>query len=383
MRKIGGGASAVFLAAALGWSCVLAGMSGTAFGWDVRGFYVPGSDFPHPPEMAGAPGPKGPGYDGQFFAALTIDPLLLRPETPGRLDMPSYRAGRIGLPLAAWIVVLGNRPAALHAYLILAWLLGLLGVWVAARWLEEEGRSPWEALPLALSLGLVVTMTRGMPDAAAASLLLLAIWREVRGRSGAVALLVAASLVRETSLVGVVALAVVRWRQGRRWGAAAAAVVPGAALLGWRAWVFSRPGVQGVGVLNLGVPLVWAPAKLSAPWTIDSIPETVALAALALAVVALIAMLPRWRSFGLAAWTYAGIVLLVLMVGEPIYADRWAFGRVTCALPMLAVPLAAMEARPVVARLLRAVPHAYALAGVIALLFLTRLPAELARLIGA
>lgn len=381
MRRAKGGAGAVFLAAAIGWICVLAGIAGSAHGWDLRGFFIPGEDFQHPPELAGAPGRDGPGYDGQFFAALAVDPLLLRPETPARLDTPSYRAGRIGLPLAAWIVALGNRPAALHAYLFLAWLLGLLGVWVAARWLEDEGRSPWEALPLALSLGMVAAMTRGMPDAAAASLMLLALRREALGRTGVVALLVGASLVRETSMVGAVALALVRWRQGRRREAVAAVVVPAVVILGWRAWVLSRPGVQGVGVLDLGVPLVWIPHKLARPWTLDSIPETAALVALALAIVALAALLPRWRSLGPAAWTYAGIVLLVLMLGEPIFADRWAFGRVTCALPMLAVPLAAREDRSVDGRLLRAVPLAYAVAGTISLLFITRVPAELARLI--
>ncbi len=68
------------------------------------------------------------------------------------------------------------------------------------------------------------------------------------------------------------------------------------------------------------------------------------------------------------------------MAGERVYADRWAYARVSCALPMLAVPLAGEGGRPIVARLLRAVPLAYAAAGAVTILFATRVPA-LARLI--
>jgi hypothetical protein len=377
VRRILRGARAVVVVAALAWGLLLAGLTVIAYRGDPRGFFVAGSLHPHPPELAGAPTRQGPGYDGQFFAALAVDPLLLRPETPGYLDLPPYRAGRVGLPLAAWLLAVGHRPAAILVYLALCGLLGLLGVWVAARWLEDLGHSPWGALPLALSVGLVTTTTRALPDAAAASLLLLALWRESRGRSGAAGLLAAASLVRETSLIAAGGLALVRWREGSRRGAVRAVAVPAAVAFGWRAWVASRLAVAGTGPPDLGRPLVWVAAKLAVPWTLDSIAETVALAALLLAAAALAPLLPRWRSWSPAAWTYAGIVTLLFLVGGPIYADRWGYGRASCALPMLAVPLAATEDRPGVARLLRAVPLAYAVAGALTILLMTRLPAML------
>ena len=96
---------------------------------------------------------------------------------------------------AAWIVALGNRRGALIAYPLLTWALSLLGVWVAARWLEEDGRSVLWAAPLAVSVGMVSSMLRCLPDAAAASLLLLAIWLDRRGRRGSIAALSFAAFV--------------------------------------------------------------------------------------------------------------------------------------------------------------------------------------------
>lgn len=382
MKRVGGGAGTVLLMAAIGWSLILAGMVGFAFRGDPRGFFSPGAFFAHPPEMAGARLAPGFGYDGQFYFALTLDPLLLRPETPGFLDLPPYRAGRIGLPLAAWALVLGNRPAASLAYLALCWLLGLLGIWVVARWIESEGTSPWRALPLVLSAGLVASMTRATPDAAAASLLVLALWLEARRRPGAVAVLAAAVLVRETSFIAAGALAIVRWREGQRMEAVRALAIPAGLALGWRAWMLSRPGVLGGDPLEFGPPLTWIWTKSASPWTLDSVGETLALTALALAVAALVPLLPRWRRWSPTAWTYAGFVLLALLMGAKVYEDRGAFARATCALPLLALPLAAGEDRPGVARMLRGVPLAWAVAGAAMLLFLTRIPAALARLLG-
>ncbi len=383
MRRARGGAGTVLLVAVLGWSVILAGVMGFAFRGDPRGFFLPGTFFAHPPEMAGAHLAPGFGYDGQFYFALTVDPLLLRPETPSFLDLPWYRAGRIGLPLAAWALVLGSRPAASLAYLALSWLLGLLGIWVVARWIESEGNSPWRALPLVLSAGLVASMTRATPDAAAASLMLLALWLDSRRRPGAVAVLAAATLVRETSFIAAGALAIVRWRQGQRMGAARAVAIPAGIALGWRVWVLSRPGFRGGDPLELGPPLTWIWTKLASPWTFESVGETLALLALALAVASLVPLLPRWRRWSPAAWTYAGFVLLALLMGAKVYEDRWAFARATCAFPLLALPLAAGEERPGVARILRGVALVWAMAGAVMLLFLTRIPAALARLTGS
>ena len=226
MRSVRPSAASLVAAVAALWVIVLAGAArGTSAG-DPRGLYVLGARFAHPPELDGVRRWDGTGYDGQFFAALAVDPLLLDANTPRYLDGPAYRAGRIGLPLAAWIVALGNRRAALIVYPLLTWALSLLGIWVAARWLEEDGRAVLWAAPLALSVGMVSSMLRCLPDAAAASLLLLALWLDRRGRPGSIAALSFAALVRETSLIGAAVFAGVRWRRGERREAALALAIP-------------------------------------------------------------------------------------------------------------------------------------------------------------
>jgi hypothetical protein len=201
MRSVRPSAASLVAAVAALWVIVLAGAArGTSAG-DPRGLYVLGARFAHPPELDGVRRWDGTGYDGQFFAALAVDPLLLDANTPRYLDGPAYRAGRIGLPLAAWIVALGNRRAALIVYPLLTWALSLLGIWVAARWLEEDGRAVLWAAPLAL-------------------------WLDRRGRPGSIAALSFAALVRETSLIGAAVLAGVRWRRGERREAALALAIP-------------------------------------------------------------------------------------------------------------------------------------------------------------
>ena len=278
-------------------AAVLLGAAIRGASTDVRELYVLGDRFPHPPELEQVRHWRGTGYDGQFFGALAVDPLLLRPETAGYLDVPAYRAGRIGMPLAAWLVSLGNRRLALVVYPILVWCLSLLGVWVAARWLEEEGRPAVWALPLAFSVGLVPSMLRCVPDAAAVSLLLLGLWRERRGRAGPTAILTIAVLVRETSLLGAGAIAVARWREGRRKEAVALRPDPHR----------GRGPVEGVGLqppriraVPGGGPRLAAGLAPGVGWCRGAsgaaLPTVLAIGAVLLAVVAVVAVRRPWQA---------------------------------------------------------------------------------------
>lgn len=371
MRSIRPSAASLLAASVALWAVLLAGAAqGTSSG-DPRGLYVLGTRFVHPPELNGVRRWDGTGYDGQFFAALAVDPLLLDANTPRYLDGPAYRAGRIGLPLAAWVVALGNRRGALLAYPLLTWALSLLGVWVAARWLEEDGRSVLWAAPLALSVGMVSSMLRCLPDAAAASLLLLAIWLDRGGRRGSVAALAFAALVRETSLIGAVALAVIRWRRGERRKAALALAVPAGLATLWRAWVLSRPGFDPYPLVDFGWPLRWlADWVRMAPGT--PLSARLAIAAVLLAIVA-VAGLPRpWSP---PAWTYAGFAALALVLNIRVYDDPWSFGRVLAALPVLAAVLPG-------GRIALAIPAAFAAGGCALLLESSWIGAGLLRLAG-
>src|SRR6187549_714161 len=75
--------------------------------------------------------PNSNGYDGQFYAQLALDPLLLSPETSAALDVPSYRARRILTPAVASVAGAGDPWRTLQIYallnvacwLVLAWVL--------------------------------------------------------------------------------------------------------------------------------------------------------------------------------------------------------------------------------------------------------------------
>jgi hypothetical protein len=349
------------------WGVAIPHAIATYFGGDARGLLRPGWSFPHPAALEGAPMLDADGYDGQFFAALATDPLLLRPETPRMLDAPAYRAGRIGLPLAAWALALGHDRAAVLAYQLLAWTLGLLAVWVVARWLEDEGDSPWWAAALILSGGVVSTLMGSMPDLAAAALMTFALWRHARGRGGVVASLIAAALVRETAAIAAlaVALAEIRARRFRR--AALAAGLPLLALAAWRAFVLWRIGPAGVDVPggNLALPLAWLPEKLAQP--LDPA-EVLGLLGLGLAFAGLPALLPRLPRGTPVEATYAGLAALSLVLSRLNYVVTWwGYGRTVLPLAVLSLVVAARADAPWRRWLFRAVALAWAAVGVVML----------------
>jgi hypothetical protein len=188
----------------------------TRYGGDPRAFLCLGLNFSHPAGLASAPRTSPWGYDGQFFAVLATDPLVLDPATAESLDAPSYRSRRILLPLVAWLVTLGRDSAAPFAYLVLCWGFGLAGVGLLAIWLERAGRSPWLALLYAASGGVVVSFLRATPDAAVTALVLAGLWAARTGRDrSALAALTAAALARETAVLAAVALAAVAGSRSR------------------------------------------------------------------------------------------------------------------------------------------------------------------------
>jgi hypothetical protein len=311
----------------------------------------------------------GPGYDGQFFAALATDPLLLNAATPAYLDAPAYRAGRIGLPLAAWVLAGGEKYAAILIYQLLCWAGAVLGVWVAARWLVEGGASPLWALPLGISGGVVASVVRSLPDATAASLILLALWLRNNERRGAIAVLAFACLVRETSLIAAIALIAFDVR-AKRYGAAAIAFVPFLVVSIWWLWVASRPGVPGVPpvppVPALGAPMIGVWEKLLHP---VSVVELVGTAAIVLAVAATI---PLRRSWSPVALTYFGFAAMTACLSYFVTIEFLAYGRATAVLPLAATVVFPSLPSRSNKWIMRAVPLAFAVLGTAALANYTR-----------
>jgi hypothetical protein len=213
-------------------------------------------------------------------------------------------------------------------------------------------------------------MFRCTPDGAAVALVLLALRLQRNRRSGAtVAILVAATFVRETSIIAAFAVAWAEVLQ-RRWRQAIAAV--GAPITAFAAWqLYLRLHLAGVhedrGTGALGLPFAWVPRKL------EHLLETgltagrmevlglIALAACLAALVRVAARCPRWSA---AEATFVGFGALALVLSYAVYVEVYAHARVLLALPVLALVLAASESRRGARLLLAAVPLAFALTGV-------------------
>jgi hypothetical protein len=149
------------------------------------------------------------GYDGQAFYRFARNPVT-RDRTDDGISLlrPAYRHQRIGYPLLAWAASGGGREAAVPTALVAVNVLaGAALAAVAAALARDAGRSPWWGLVPAGWAGFLVALALDLSEVLAAALLLGALLALRRERwAPATALLVAAALTRETTLL--VALAV-------------------------------------------------------------------------------------------------------------------------------------------------------------------------------
>jgi hypothetical protein len=349
----------IALWSAAGWALLLGVVVLLRYQGDPRGLLMVGERLPHTAALAGAPRAPTAGYDGQFYAELAADPLLLRPETARALDNAAYRATRVALPLSAWALALGHGRLAVVLYQVMCWVLAIAGVYAVARWLEDEGRSPLRAAPLAVSAGVVASLLRSLPDAAAAGLLVLGVWLGGRRHRLAVPVLSVAALARETSLAAAVALAAAEARARRPVRALAYVLVPAGLLAAWLLWVAHRtaPWAQGS---NFGLPLAWVAPKLAAGVNVR---EAFGLVAVAASLAAPAALAGRARNLGGLELAFLAYAAMAWLLGYAVYEDSWAYGRALVALPFLAAPLAEREGPGWRRTLLRAVVWAHAALG--------------------
>ncbi len=151
------------------------------------------------------------GYDGQFFYRLALDPANLSRTAYGiTMDRP-YRYMRIGYPALTWLVSLGQHslvPVALVAVNIAA--IGAMA-YFGAVFARQAGRHALAGLLLAGYFGLITSLSRDTAEPLAAACLLAGLLAiRARRQVLAAALLAFGALTRETVMVAVAALAIVR-----------------------------------------------------------------------------------------------------------------------------------------------------------------------------
>jgi hypothetical protein len=214
---------------------------------------------------------KSPGYDGQFFYRLGLDPrqLGLARHHGIRLDGPA-RSGRIGYPVLIWVAALGGRdtvvPWAMVAINLLALAaVGALGGRIARRF----GQHPAWGLLFAAYWGFTASIARDLSDVVAAALTLGTLVLILDRRYFLAALcLSAAVLTREQALITGTCIVVgglwAAWRsddlQSRPDRAKLLPVLlaPAAVLLMWNLTVRSITGEAPVLSTsgNIGLPFV-------------------------------------------------------------------------------------------------------------------------------
>jgi hypothetical protein len=357
---------AVTLVAVLFWAVVVLFVAHVRYGGDIRALLCIGDNFYLPAVFEAVPRAGPAGYDGQQYAALATDPLLREFDTDKALDAPPYRATRILFPLLAWVLALGKPAPAIIAYQLLCWCLGLAAVFLLARWLGEEGRSPWWVLPLICSAGLAAPMLRSTPDAAALFLMLAALWLHGRGRSApALAVATAAVLAREISYLGVLAIVFAELRRRRVGRAAAFAFVPLVPFFGWQLYLKSVLGATlGIGG-KFTTPFAWVPEKLPEVFASSGIAwqEVFGLLAIAATTLAFIMVASQPSAWAAPELAFLAFGALGFVLTYDAYFETWGYARHLVAVPFLAALIAERRRSGWQRWALRAIVLFYLLAG--------------------
>ena len=170
-----------------------------------RHFSVP-SQVPH-----GIPIQPTYGYDGQFFYRLALNPANLAHTAYGITTDRSYRYMRIGYPGLTWLVSAGQHalvPVMLVAVNIAA--IGAIG-YLGGMFAQAAGRHALAGLLLPAYFGLLTSLSRDTAEPLAAVCLLAGLLA-IRSRRPVLAacLLAFGALTRETVMVAVAAIAIVR-----------------------------------------------------------------------------------------------------------------------------------------------------------------------------
>jgi hypothetical protein len=229
-------------------------------------FILVGRHFSTPSQLPrGIPVVSTYGYDGQFFYRLALGPLNFSHTAYGiTVDRP-YRYMRIGYPVLTWLVALGQHflvPVMLVAVNVAAIAaIGYLGGIFA----QQGGRHAAWGLLLPGYFGLITSLSRDTAEPLAAACLLAGLLA-IRARRGALAavLLAYGVLTRETVMVAVAAIAIVRvigilrrqhgpGRDDLPW------VVPTVAFAAWQIVVKAATGslpILADGGRNAGTPFI-------------------------------------------------------------------------------------------------------------------------------
>ncbi len=160
---------------------VIVGLRGSLNG-DFDQYLLPGGIFAAPSNIEShgftnkVLPPISGGFDGQFYYYHSDDPLLLK-DTLQHLDMPSYRAQRVGVPMLAFSVsrIFGMDWVSPSVYFIVSVSLLLIATLVMSNFLVAKGYPPYSALLWSVGGSALYTVAFGFVDGSADALLITSI----------------------------------------------------------------------------------------------------------------------------------------------------------------------------------------------------------------
>lgn len=164
---------------------------------------------------------NSPGYDGQWYAQLAVDPLLRSPDLADALDNPQYRARRILFSWTAYVAGLGEPQRILRAYALQNAIAWLLLAAILLRWLPPTSPRHFFAwFGCLYGIGMTVSFRNALLEGPAIVLIALGVMALERGRPWlAAGLLGTVGLGRETSMMAATMLVDRLPRSGRDWRA--------------------------------------------------------------------------------------------------------------------------------------------------------------------
>jgi hypothetical protein len=203
--------------------------------------------------------PNAAGYDGQFYYRLALDPFNWNRTAFGITMDQSYRYTRIGYPILAWLVSLGQHQFVPIA-LVVVNLFGVAAMaYLGGMFARESGRHALWGLAFAAYFGLVISVGRDTAEPLAEACMLGGLLAYRRSRPIlCTCLFTFGAITRETILLAPAAIAVTRLvamaRRGQRPGQQSRGQRPGQQSRGQRPGQQSRQIRPGLADLTWVVP---------------------------------------------------------------------------------------------------------------------------------
>jgi len=151
------------------------------------------------------------GYDGQFYYRFALNPFNWHSTAYGITIDHNYRYTRIGYPLVAWIVSLGQHHLVPVALVVVNLVCVAIMAWLGAKFAQESGRHALWGLLFAGYFGLVISVGRDTAEPLADACMLGGLLAYRHSRYVLAAVLVAYGVItNEPILVVAVAIALTR-----------------------------------------------------------------------------------------------------------------------------------------------------------------------------